>query len=216
MQDLLHPKKPVLSIVKKPNTDLLHQTVEVKEIANDTDLVWELDHIDKPADAIEFVKRFENKFCVYAPTVNQLYTKYQMFFPPELDKKMVVLPDPFAFHDTFSRVQSSAIIDTGIIIIPGERIGEKGLFVLQKKQDGTWTKPYPFKDAIRLILKSARGNSAFLPVLMKGDLREFDSKMPCLHLHALSISKLESLSNLERNGLKNAIGEKLIQVYREF
>ena len=50
---------------------------------------------------------------------------------------------------------------------------------------------------------------------MKGDLREFNDKLPCLHLHRLRLNQLDSLSELERSGIKSVITDKLMKLYQE-
>jgi len=180
------------------------------------DLIWGLEHITQQQNAFDFVKRFENKLCVYSPTVNQLYSNYNIFFPEDQQKSMVVLPDPYAFHDTFNHIPEEAIQATGLHIVPGETINRQGLYiVISQNQKNVRSIPIPFKEGLRQILKRFNGNDPFLPVLKKGDLREFDSNMPCLHLHRLRMSALSSMSTLERQGIKNVISEKIMGIYRE-
>jgi len=186
------------------------------EDMSNSDLVWGLEHISQHQRAAEFVKRFENKLCIFSPTVNQLYSNYNIFFPEDQDKSMVVLPDPYAFHDTFNHIPSDAVQATGLHIIPGETINRTGLYiVITQKGKNVRSIPIPFKEGLRQILKRFQGNDPFLPILKKGDLREFDSQMPCLHLHRLRLSALSGLSSLERQGIKNIISEKIMGIYRE-
>ncbi|MEH6348198.1 MAG: hypothetical protein V7785_24085 [Bermanella sp.] len=186
-----------------------------QEIDN-TDLVWGLDHISQQQKAADFVKRFENKLCIYSPSVSQLYSNYSIFFPEDQNKSMVVLPDPYAFHDTFNHIPEEAIQPTGLHIIPGENINRKGLYiVITQKDKNVRSIPIPFKEGLRQILKRFQGNDPFLPILKKGDLREFDTDMPCLHLHRLRLGALENFSMLERLGVKNIISEKIMGIYRE-
>lgn len=183
---------------------------------NNTDLIWGLDHISQQQRASEFVKRFENKLCVFSPTVNQLYSNYNIFFPEDQNRNMVVLPDPYAFHDTFNHIPEEAVQATGLHIIPGETINRSGLYiVITHNGDNVRSIPIPFKEGLRQILKRFQGNDPFLPVLKKGDLREFDADMPCLHLHRLRLNTLKDFSSLERQGIKNIISEKIMGIYRE-
>ncbi len=186
-----------------------------QEIDN-TDLVWGLEHISQQQRAADFVKRFENKLCIYSPSVSQVYSNYSIFFPEDQNKSMVVLPDPYAFHDTFNHIPEEAIQATGLHIIPGENINRKGLYiVITQKDKNVRSIPIPFKEGLRQILKRFQGNDPFLPILKKGDLREFDTDMPCLHLHRLRLGALENFSMLERLGVKNIISEKIMGIYRE-
>jgi hypothetical protein len=183
---------------------------------DNSDLIWGLEHITQHQHAAEFVKRFENKLCVYSPTVNQLYSNYNIFFPEDQGRNMVVLPDPYAFHDTFNHIPEGAVQATGLHIVPGETINRDGLYIVITQQDNNVRSiPIPFKEGLRQILKRFQGNDPFLPILKKGDLREFDSDMPCLHLHRLRLSALSEMSMLERQGIKNIISEKIMGIYRE-
>ena len=55
----------------------------------------------------------------------------------------------------------------------------------------------------------------FLPLLVKGDLREFDQQLPYLHLHRLQLAKLPLLSNFEREDIRQSITRKLLLLYRQ-
>ena len=46
-----------------------------------SDLVWNLEKINQHKRAMNFVKQFENRFCVFSSSVRQLYTNYSIFFP---------------------------------------------------------------------------------------------------------------------------------------
>ena len=181
-----------------------------------TDLIWGFNHISQQQGASDFVKHFENKLCIYSPSVSQLYSNYNIFFPEDQNKSMVALPDPYAFHDTFNHIPDEEIQATGLHIIPGETIKRSGLYIVITQQDKTIRSiPIPFKEGLRQILKRFQGNNPFLPILKKGDLREFDNDMPCLHLHRLRLPELSGLSMLERQGIKNVISEKIMGIYRE-
>lgn len=51
--------------------------------------------------------------------------------------------------------------------------------------------------------------------MMKGDLREFDQKMPYIHLHRLQVSRLTRLSTFERDDIQQTITRKLLTLYRQ-
>ena len=108
-----------------------------QEIDN-TDLVWGLEHISQQQRAADFVKRFENKLCIYSPSVSQVYSNYSIFFPEDQNKSMVVLPDPYAFHDTFNHIPEEAIQATGLHIIPGEN---KCTTIVKSGEDFSATTP---------------------------------------------------------------------------
>lgn len=50
---------------------------------------------------------------------------------------------------------------------------------------------------------------------MKGDLREFNDKLPCLHLHRLRLKELTGLSSLERESIRTVITDKLMDLYQQ-
>ena len=92
-------------------------------LPDNPDLAWDIgEGIDRDL-AVDFIMQFETTLCVYSPSVEQLYSSYNIFFPREHHRRMVILPDPAAFHDTFSFVPAAAITMTGLYIIPGELIG---------------------------------------------------------------------------------------------
>ena len=88
------------------------------ELADENkDLVWELDGFNQKQEAIDFAMGFENKLCVFSGTVGQLYTNYNIFFPQEESRKLVILPNPYAHHDTFHGIPEAAVSATGLYII---------------------------------------------------------------------------------------------------
>ena len=74
----------------------------------------------------------------------------------------------------------------------------------------------PFKPALAQIISNQKKiGDLFLPVLMKGDLREFDQQMPYIHLHRLQVQKLSRLSAFERSDIQQSITRKLLLLYRQ-
>lgn len=180
------------------------------------DLVWDLHKIRQHKRAADFVKKFENKLCVFSSSVRQLYTNYTIFFPETTDRQLVILPDPYAFHDTFSHLDPTAVQSTGLHIIPGNLIGKTGLYlIISHKDKKVRSVPIPFQEGIRQILRRSNTSDPFLPVLMKGDLRQFNNQLPCLHLHRMRLSALSSLSSLDRESIRSVITEKLMALYQE-
>lgn len=183
----------------------------MSDTENNKDLIWDFDHFQRRQVAVEFIKRFENRLCIYSGSVEQLYTNYHIFFPEEENRRMVILPDPYAFHDTFQNIPASAVIKTGMNIIPGEVAGKTGLYltVPQKTADGVKSKLIALQVALRVINERRAPENPFLPVLVKGDLREFQQRMPMLHLHCIRLDGLGQRSQLERDGLRRVISAKL-------
>jgi hypothetical protein len=176
------------------------------------DLVWDMDEFKHRSLATEFVRRFENKLCVYSGSVEQIYSNYNIFFPEDQGRKMVILPDPYSYHDTFQGVPEDAIQVTGLTIVPGELIGKQGLHLTIPLKSYGGKKKYrvvPLQSGLRAINKRRPADQPFLPILLKGDLREIESRIPALHLHSIRLDKLSSRSALERNGIKQVISAKL-------
>ena len=175
------------------------------------DLVWDLDTFSQRQLAIDFAMGFENKLCVYSATVGQLYTNYNIFFPQEENRKLVILPNPYAHHDTFHGIPEEAVSATGLHIIPGEKGGGVQLTIPFKSGKSRYRK-VPLQIGIRLINQRRSESDPFLPVLMKGDLREMDKSTPCLHLHRVHLGKLTQHSNMELDGVRKVIAHLLASI----
>lgn len=175
------------------------------------DLVWDLDGFKRRQLATEFIKRFENKLCVFSASVEQLYTNYSIYFPEEEDRKMVILPDPYAYHDTFQNIPELAVVRTGMNIVPGELVGKSGLYltVPVKGEGKSKAKVLPLQAALRMINARRPADVPFLPVLVKGDLREFQQRVPMLHLHCIQLGGMTSRSQMEREGIRRVVISKL-------
>lgn len=178
------------------------------------DLAWDLDDFNHRQRAMDFVMQFESTMCVYSPSVAQLYTTYNMFFPSEQERKLVILPDPTVYHDTFFHIDSESVVATGLYIIPGELINQDGLFLSNVREDRTLGKrQIPFSQGLRAIMKNRPEEDPFLPVLAKGDLREFEQSWPVMHLHRVKPQALDEISDLDRTSLGNVITEKLESLF---
>ena len=196
--------------------EMLHQQVDLSQAGN-PDLIWDLDSLARRELAERFIRLFENRLCVWSESVEQLYTNYSLHFPAELGRKMVVLPNPYAFHDTLHGIAAQAIRKTGLCVLPGQLLGKSGL-LLSNQLPGNRLAPrsMPFKPALAQIINSQRKvGDEFLPLLVKGDLREFDQQLPYLHLHRLQLAKLPLLSNFEREDIRQSITRKLLLLYRQ-
>lgn len=189
----------------------------VLQQVNNVDLVWQLNSLHRFQAASELIKRFENKLCIYSSGRKQLYSNYSLFFPEDQSKSMVVLPDPYAFQDVFSQIPSCAVQATGLHLISGETINRPGLYLIMKcKKTGKQSTPIEFTEGIRHLYKRFAHQDPFLPVLMQGDLTEFDEQTPCIHLHRLRLPQLFQLSPQEKQHLKNVITYKVISVYQNY
>lgn len=178
------------------------------ELPDNPDLAWDLDEFRQTDRAQDFVLQFETTLCVYSPSVEQLYTTYNMYFPTS--GKLVILPDPAVFHDTFNFIEPDAVTATGLYIIPGELIDKTGLHLANVNEDRSLGKrQIPFEAGLRSIIEKRPDDDPFLPILAKGDLREFEESWPVLHLHRVRQEMLPRLSDLDKSTMANVIAEKL-------
>jgi hypothetical protein len=184
--------------------------VDAKELlkrGNDP-LVWDLEKIQNRSRAIAFIMQFKKTLCVYSGPVQQLYSNYDIFLPEHEERKLVILPNPNAHHDIFFKIPDSAVTPTGLNIIPGALIGKQGLYIaMPPKSPNEPPKTMPLTVGLHAIMKRHTAERPFLPVLTKGDLREFQSDIPCVHLHKINIDRIGGLSNLELQGIIRAVSE---------
>lgn len=185
--------------------------------ADNQDLVWDLDSMARRELAERFIRLFENRLCVYSESVSQLYTNYSLYFPSDYGRKMVILPNPYAFHDTLHGIEPQAVLKTGLCVLPGMVAGKRGLLLSTQMGDSRLApRNMPFKPALAQIISNQKKvGDVFLPLLVKGDLREFDQQTPYLHLHRLQLSRLTRMSGFEREDIRQTITRKLLMLYRQ-
>jgi hypothetical protein len=173
--------------------------------ATNEHLVWSLEKLSDHQRATRFAMQFQKTLCVYSGPVQQLYTNYEIIVPEDDKRKLLILPNPYAFHDTFNHIPETAVRPTGFYIVPDER----GALLLHiSLKDGT-TKDVPLKVALNAIRKRARPDDPFLPVVTKGDLREFRKDVPSLHLHRIVLKDLLKQSDLEKRGIQKVVEERM-------
>lgn len=182
-------------------------SLDLEKKQDNHDLVWNMDAFNQRQMAHEFVLNFENKLCVFSGTVAQLYTNYNIFMPAEENSRLVILPNPYAHHDIFHGIPEDAAKPTGLYVVPGDE-GELLLRIPLKSKENPF-RSVPLQVGFHLINQRRPNNLPLLPVLVKGDLRELDSRTPCLHLHAISLSCLTELSSLEVNDIRRVILERM-------
>lgn len=192
----------------------MHTTVSGTEghAQPNSNLVWNLDQISNKLRATNFVMQFKRTLCVYSGPVQQLYTNYDIVLPKDEDDKLIILPNPFAAHDTFDFIPPTAVKPTGINIIPGDLVGKSGLYMSfpTKEADGKFrTRFLPMRSGLHAIMKRYPKHAPFLPVLTKGDLREFKTDIPCVHLHRIVLPNLDKMSSLELQDIVRVTTEKL-------
>ena len=179
-------------------------------------LDWELDAVTDRSEAIAFLRRFENRLCIYSSYVEKLYSHYSFVVPQDERGGITILPDELAWHDTFHDIPVEAVEPTGAHILPGETLGHSGLYL---KVPGEFrlvaSRELPFQDGLRLLIERHRARGEhFLPVLVKGDLREYEARMPSLHLHRINPRKLGHLSQLSIDAIRGVIAEHLLGLFR--
>lgn len=66
-----------------------------------------------------------------------------------------------------------------------------------------------------LIQRYQAHDDVFLPILVKGDLREYEARMPSLHLHRINPARLSAHSCSASTPSKGAIADHLIGLFRQ-
>ncbi|MCP1602660.1 hypothetical protein [Pseudomonas citronellolis] len=186
------------------------------ELERQDDLDWDLDAITDRSEAIDFLRRFENRLCIYSSYVEKLYSNYSFVIPESQEGGITILPNEQAWFDTFHDIPADAVEPTGIHILPGETMGHSGLYLkIPGEHRLVGSAELPFQDGLKLLIRRYRmRDEPFLPVLVKGDLREYEARMPSLHLHRLNSAKLQAQSRLNLESIKGAIAEHLIGLFR--
>ncbi|SDI44429.1 hypothetical protein SAMN05216189_100574 [Pseudomonas delhiensis] len=186
------------------------------ELERQDDLDWDLDAITDRSEAIDFLRRFENRLCIYSSYVEKLYSNYSFVIPESQEGGITILPNEQAWFDTFHDIPAAAVEPTGIHILPGETMGHSGLYLkIPGEHRLVGSAELPFQDGLKLLIRRYRmRDEPFLPVLVKGDLREYEARMPSLHLHRLNSAKLQAQSRLNLEAIKGAIAEHLIGLFR--
>lgn len=170
-------------------------------------LVWDLTRLTDHERATRFAMRFQESLCVYSPPVRQLYTNYEIIVPEDDRRKLIILPNPNAYHDTFNRINEDAVIQTRMYIVPDAQ----GNLELLMPLKGGEQRAMPLGVGLNFIQSKLGPNVPFLPVLTKGDLREFSPSLPMLHLHRIMLSKLVGLSEMEIRAMRKVIQDNLIR-----
>jgi len=187
------------------------------ELQNQGDLAWDLDAITNRSEAIAFLKRFENRLCIYSAYVEKLYSNYSFVIPESDHGGITILPSEQAWHDTFHDIPLAAVEPTGIHILPGETMGYRGLYLkIPGEHRLVASKELPFQEGLKLLIQRYQAHDdVFLPILVKGDLREYEARMPSLHLHRINPARLSAHSLLILNAIKGAIADHLIGLFRQ-
>lgn len=177
--------------------------------ADAPDLVWDLSNITHKNRAISFLHRFEQSLCVFSSAVSQLYANYKIA-PINNAENLIILPDPYAWHDTFQSVPHSAVRGTGLFIVPGKAINrEDGLYLLQRSKKTGKYNTMELNQGIALARKASSNQNPFLPVIMNQDLRQLPNRAPLLHLHRVDTKQLSHLSSFQIDDIARTISNKI-------
>ncbi len=178
------------------------------------DLVWNLDNITNKEKAADFLRLFERSLCVFSGAVSQLYASYSISQLSQSSGTLVVIPDPYASHDTFQSIKDSAVTGTGLFIIPAEEANKKeGLFLMHRSRKTGKFNTIPLQEGIKRISGTMGERNPFLPVITNKDLRELPSRAPILHLHRLDARRLEHLSSFQISDIHHTIIDKMESLF---
>ena len=137
------------------------------------DLVWNLKHLTEKEKAANFLRLFERSLCVFSTSVSQLYADYSISKINHQAGNLVVLPNPYAAHDTFQSVTGEAVVGTGLFIVPGEAVGkESGLYLMKHNRKLGKFSSLPLAAGIERVVQNMPADNPFLPTV-------FGSPLPC-------------------------------------
>lgn len=175
------------------------------------DLIWVIGNKVYLESAVCFLKRFESALCLFSTSVDQLYSNYEIVPANNEANRMVAMPNPYAYHDTFSLLNSDAVVPTGIRVIPSEVAGRSGsskLLMLYKSSKSDQLRSIPLAQGLKKLEKHF-GKGRFLPVMVNNDLQFINGTVPAMHLHRVEIDKLDHLSEFQRHDLQSTIARKM-------
>jgi hypothetical protein len=175
------------------------------------DLRWDLGHFNQYAMAIEFLRKFESTICVFSPIVEQIYAKYEVLVPDSDERNVVILPDFYAHTERFFGIPEHSVVPTGIKVVPGEMVNKDGIHLIGSSKVNGKQMVVDLSRGLRSLMNKKMDDGPFLPILMRGDLREYRKKYtPYLHLHRLKLSSLNHLSIFEQRSIAKMIQRKLM------
>ena len=163
-----------------------------RKLAITADLHWSLEEMRAKELGKQFLLNLSEFLPVYSPALRQVYADYDTYFTKT---SVVILPDPADFTE-------KSVKATGLLLHPTP----DGVGVNLRLRNQR-SKTLPLETAFQLVRKQLRG--PFLPVVKRGDLRDFDQLTPCLHLNALALGNADTLSRFERIDIANALEERV-------
>ncbi|MEX6502456.1 hypothetical protein [Pseudomonas zhanjiangensis] len=180
------------------------------------ELAWELDAICDRSEALAFLRRFENRLCIYSVFARKLYSRYSLVIPPSDHGDITILPDEQAWQSTYGDIPAQAVEPTGAHILPGEALGHSGLYLKVASENRlVASRELPFHEGLQLLLRRCQSRGEpFLPVLIKEELRTFEGRMPSLHLHRIIPARLGRQALLDIDALQAMLAEQLLGLFR--
>jgi hypothetical protein len=170
-----------------------------RKLAIAADLHWSIEEMRTKETGKQFLLNLAQFLPVYSPALRQVYSEYDTHFTKTA---VVILPDPVDFTSTYSHIPEIAVKATGILLHPtADGVGVN----MRLKNNKAVT--LPLTQAFGLIRNQLRG--PFLPVIKRGDLRDFDQLTPCIHLNALALGRAETLSRFERLDITRTLDERV-------
>jgi hypothetical protein len=174
------------------------------------DLIWNLQGAKDKQEVTRFLKRFETSLCVMAASTNQLYSNYTIEQSSHHDRLMV-LPAPYAYHDTFQNITAEAMVSTNLFVVPGSVIaaGNSNLYLAWRKAGEERFCTMPLGQGLERLMHLGTADEPFLPVITTSDLRYLRQKTPIMHLNRLDINKLGHLSSFQISDIQTTIEAKV-------
>ena len=187
---------------------MVRVTAQLQDLHNaPKDLIWSLNDLADKERGRRFLIAASRHLPIYSAGVRQLYSKYDVAFASSM---AIILPDKFAFTDTFSHVDAEAIRPIGMQLAPRPN----GLQVIIPVRNRAAPLMAPMAVGFAMVRKQLNGRP-LIPVIQKGDLKQYDQKSPALALHAIDFNKMQSLSKFEREDIRRALEGKLRKFEQE-
>lgn len=174
-------------------------TLEERKIAIAEDLIWSIEEMQAKEEGMRFLNNVSQFLPVYSSALRQLYSSYETYFTKT---NVVILPNNEDYTATYSRVPFEAIKNTSILVYPSI----DGVLANLRMNNATAIS-LPLSKAFQLIRSQLKG--PFLPVIQRGDLRDYDQLRPCLHLNAFVPAQADSLPRFVRMDMTKALTERV-------
>lgn len=170
-----------------------------RKLALAADLIWSLEEMRAKEAGKRFLMNVAQFLPVYSPALQQIYGSYSTHFTKSA---VVILPSTEDFTNTYSHIPEFSIKNTSILIHPSDY----GIHANVRMKNAT-SLSMPLSKAFKLIRTQLRG--PFLPVIQRGDLRDYNQLEPCLHLNAFVPARAENLPRFVRMDISRTMEERI-------